>query len=162
MKTASATTALYITFLASCMGAPTPVPAPVAMINIVAAAIDSAVSSGDASPDAPLQGRGAASRSGDMTYYDVGMGSCGVDDSGKGGVDYIVAVSPSVMGGQDDGDNACGRKISINGPNGRVTATIRDKCVSCSPGSIDVSEKVFKEIVGDLGVGRSPVTWSFE
>lgn len=157
MKTACATPAFYAAFMAVSMAAPAPMPAPIAVINIAAAAIDSAQALEDSST--VLEDRGTADRTGDMTYYNVGMGSCGVDDSGKGNVDYIVAVSPSVMGGND---GACGRKVTINGPNGRVTATVHDECPSCAPGSIDVSEKVFKEVVGDLGVGRSAVTWSFD
>lgn len=147
MKTTTTSIALYIAFLASCLAAPTP------LGNGAVAAVEGAAA-------VVLEDRGAATRSGDITYYDVGMGSCGYDDSGKGNSDNIVAVSPDVMGGS--GASACGRKVTIKGPNGEVTATVRDKCVSCGNGSIDVSAKVFKDVVGDLGVGRSAVTWSFQ
>lgn len=148
MKTTATTVAIYIAFLASCLAAPTPLG-------------NSAITTVEGADAVVLEDRGAAIKSGDITYYDVGMGSCGHDDSGKGDSEYIVAVSPDVMGGRGD-DSACGRKVTIKGPNGEVTATVRDKCVSCGSGSIDVSSKVFKDIVGDLGVGRSAVTWSFQ
>lgn len=97
---------------------------------------------------------------GRMTYYDVGLGACGDDDSGLGDTHNIVAVSSSLMPGSGGGD-MCGKKISIKGSNGKeVTATIRDKCPSCPEGGIDVSQKVFKEITGDLGVGKTEVTWT--
>ncbi|KAK5655713.1 hypothetical protein OQA88_5250 [Cercophora sp. LCS_1] len=100
------------------------------------------------------------SRSGAMTYYQVGLGSCGQDDTGKDNLENIVAMSPDMVG--TGGDSNCGRKIHIKGKDGQVvSATVRDKCPSCSPGEIDVSEKVFKEIVGDLGVGRSKVSWTW-
>ncbi|KAK0704629.1 RlpA-like double-psi beta-barrel-protein domain-containing protein-containing protein [Lasiosphaeris hirsuta] len=99
---------------------------------------------------------------GDMTYYEVGMGACGHDDSGKGNTDYIVAVSAGLMGdGGGDRRSMCGRQVVIKGSNGKqVTATVRDKCPSCEDGALDVSEKVFKDVVGDLGVGKTEVSWS--
>ncbi|KAK4167630.1 RlpA-like double-psi beta-barrel-protein domain-containing protein-containing protein [Cladorrhinum sp. PSN259] len=98
---------------------------------------------------------------GHMTYYDVGPGACGHDDSGKGGSHNIVALSAALMP-SSGGGKMCGRKISIKGGNGKeVTATVRDKCPSCPKSGIDVSEKVFREIAGDLGLGRTEVEWSF-
>ncbi|KAK0703848.1 hypothetical protein B0T26DRAFT_757343 [Lasiosphaeria miniovina] len=97
---------------------------------------------------------------GDMTYYEVGVGACGHDDSGQGSVQNIVAVSAALMG-EGPSTNMCNRKISIKGDNGKeVTAVIRDKCPSCDEGALDVSEKVFKDVVGDLGVGRAKVSWT--
>lgn len=99
-------------------------------------------------------------RSGAMTYYQVGLGSCGQDDTGKDNSENIVAMSPDMVGSGDSSN--CGRKIHITGEDGQVvSATVRDKCPSCSPGEIDVSEKVFKAIVGNLGVGRSKVSWTW-
>ncbi|KAK3339999.1 hypothetical protein B0T25DRAFT_561059 [Lasiosphaeria hispida] len=99
---------------------------------------------------------------GDMTYYEVGMGACGYDDSGKGGTDYIVAVSAGLLGNSgEDGSSMCGRQVVIEGSNGKqLTATVRDKCPSYRDDALDVSEKVFKDVVGDLGVGKTQVSWS--
>ncbi|KAK0662981.1 RlpA-like double-psi beta-barrel-protein domain-containing protein-containing protein [Cercophora samala] len=100
-------------------------------------------------------------RHGHMTYYEVGPGACGHDDSGKGDTHNIVAVSSALMSGQGAGD-ACGRKIAIKGHDGKeVTAVVRDKCPSCLPGGIDVSPKVFKELAGNLDVGKTEVSWTF-
>jgi hypothetical protein len=96
---------------------------------------------------------------GAMTYYEVGLCACGHDDSGKGDSENIVAMSAELMG---NGNHMCGRKINIQGKDGQtVEATVHDKCKSCGPGELDVSNKVFKEVVGGLGVGKSKVSWSF-
>ncbi|KAK3691976.1 hypothetical protein B0T22DRAFT_474955 [Podospora appendiculata] len=59
---------------------------------------------------------------GDMTYYEVALGSCGQDDSGKGDTENIVAVSASL-------GNPCGRSVTITASNGnKVAAVVRDKC----------------------------------
>ncbi|KAK4178002.1 RlpA-like double-psi beta-barrel-protein domain-containing protein-containing protein [Triangularia setosa] len=100
-------------------------------------------------------------RHGHMTYYEVGPGACGHNDSGKGDTHNIVAVSSALMSGQGAGD-ACGRKITIKAHDGKkVTAIVRDKCPSCPPGGIDVSAKVFKELAGNLDVGKTEVSWTF-
>ncbi|KAK0719095.1 RlpA-like double-psi beta-barrel-protein domain-containing protein-containing protein [Apiosordaria backusii] len=100
-------------------------------------------------------------RHGHMTYYEVGLGACGHDDSGKGDIDNIVAVSSALMNGHGAGD-ACDRKIAIKGHGGKeVTAVVRDKCPSCPPGGIDVSPKVFRELAGNLDVGKTEVSWTF-
>ncbi|KAK0637381.1 RlpA-like double-psi beta-barrel-protein domain-containing protein-containing protein [Bombardia bombarda] len=100
--------------------------------------------------------KAAGTRTGDMTYYTVGMGACGHDDSGKGDSEYIVAVSESL-----DTDS-CGQTVTIQGSNGNsVQGVVRDKCPSCAEGALDVSEKTFKDLIGDLDVGVAQVTWSF-
>lgn len=95
-----------------------------------------------------------------MTYYDVGPGACGYNDSGKGNTDNIVAVSSALMSGQGAG-KACDRKIAIKANGKEVTAVVRDKCPSCHADAIDVSEKVFRDLIGDLGVGKTEVSWAF-
>lgn len=106
-------------------------------------------------------GGGGGTYSGDLTYYAVGMGSCGVDDSGKDNSENIVAISSDLMGTQSNGNPMCGKTITIFANGKSTTATVRDKCPGCKYGSIDVSEKVFLALFGDLGVGRGSVTWSF-
>lgn len=104
---------------------------------------------------------GSSLFTGAMTYYTVGMGACGFDDSSKDLTDNIVAISKDQMGEQSNGNPLCGKTITITHEGKSVQATIRDKCMGCKSGEIDVSEKVFKEIFGSLDVGRSPVDWNF-
>jgi hypothetical protein len=97
---------------------------------------------------------------GEITYYAVGLGACGEDDSGADQTKNIVAISSSIMTGSN-GDPSCGRTITIESNGKSVTATVRDKCPSCERGSIDVSEKVYLELWGSLDTGRMPVKWQF-
>ncbi|TQV94976.1 hypothetical protein V2A60_009946 [Cordyceps javanica] len=104
---------------------------------------------------------GSGDHSGEITYYAVGLGACGQDDSGKDNTDNIVALSSQLMGAQSNGNPKCGQTITIHANGKSVQATVRDKCPSCAMGSIDVSEKVYKELFGSLESGRQPMTWSF-
>jgi hypothetical protein len=74
---------------------------------------------------------------GDLTYYALGMGACGWDDSGKDQTENIVAISYAVMGEQSNGNPMCGKTISISYGGKTITATIRDKCMGCAPDDID-------------------------
>ncbi|KAH8743410.1 RlpA-like double-psi beta-barrel-protein domain-containing protein-containing protein, partial [Diaporthe sp. PMI_573] len=97
---------------------------------------------------------------GDLTYYMLGLGACGEDDTGRDMTANIVAMSAEVMGLQSNDNPMCGRKIKIyNLANGKAsTGVIRDKCPGCEKGSIDVSQKLFEEL-GDLVEGRIAVSW---
>lgn len=104
---------------------------------------------------------GSGSFSGELTYYAVGMGACGEDDSGKDQTGNIVAISHVKMGTQSNGNPMCGQTITIYANGKSTTATVRDKCMGCAENDIDVSEKIYKELWGDLSTGRSDCTWSF-
>ncbi|KAM9873321.1 allergen Asp F7 [Verticillium dahliae] len=106
----------------------------------------------------PLQ---ASHTKGDMTYYDLGLGSCGLDDSGKDDTDSIVALSHLQMGEQSNDNPFCGRTISIRMGNKITEATVRDKCMGCATEDIDVSKAVFNDLVGSLDAGRVRVEWWF-
>ncbi|KAK0615848.1 RlpA-like double-psi beta-barrel-protein domain-containing protein-containing protein, partial [Bombardia bombarda] len=103
----------------------------------------------------------SATYAGDLTYYAVGLGACGWDDSGKDRTANIVAISHLLMGTQSNGNPYCGRTISISANGKTVQAVVNDKCMGCELAAIDSSEKVFLELFGDLGVGRSEVKWWF-
>ncbi|KAJ3579652.1 hypothetical protein NPX13_g912 [Xylaria arbuscula] len=109
----------------------------------------------------------AMAHSGDMTWYDPGLGACGWTN---GGGDMIVAMSP--------GDMKCGTHRKTLLPLGKIptneciqivnikykgktaNAKIVDKCPSCAAGSIDVSPTVF-QIFEPLGTGRVHVDWEY-
>lgn len=104
---------------------------------------------------------GGASYSGEITYYTVGMGACGEDDTGKDNSENIVALSHLMMGTQSNGNPMCGKTITITANGKTATAVVKDKCMGCAEDDIDVSEKVFDQLFGGLGGGRMPCTWSF-
>ncbi|KAI1433161.1 riboflavine-aldehyde-forming enzyme [Xylaria sp. CBS 124048] len=87
--------------------------------------------------------------SGDMTYFNPGLGSCGQTN---GPNDAIVAMSPADVVGK------CGKSIKINYQGKTATAKVVDTCPSCATGSIDVSPSVFSSLA-PLDLGRVKVTW---
>ncbi|KAL2171324.1 hypothetical protein VTG60DRAFT_3211 [Thermothelomyces hinnuleus] len=100
-------------------------------------------------------------RSGEITYYALGMGSCGIDDSGKDNSDNIVAVSSALMGAQSNGNPMCGKTITVKANGKTAQALVHDKCPSCAANNIDASEKLFLELFGSLDIGRGQVEWYF-
>jgi hypothetical protein len=104
---------------------------------------------------------GSPSYSGDITYYALGMGSCGIDDSGKDHTDNIVAVSSQLMGAQSNGNPMCGKTITIKANGKTIEAKVHDKCPSCAMGDIDGTEKMFVDLFGSLDAGRQKIEWWF-
>ncbi|KAI0535417.1 RlpA-like double-psi beta-barrel-protein domain-containing protein-containing protein [Xylaria digitata] len=105
---------------------------------------------------APITNNAIAERSqtftGDITYYQPGLGACGETNSDS---ENVVAMSPSEYEGN------CGKTITITKDGKTATAKVVDKCPSCASGAIDVSSTVFQSLV-DLSVGRTTVSWSFD
>ncbi|EEU45161.1 uncharacterized protein NECHADRAFT_123159 [Fusarium vanettenii 77-13-4] len=106
-------------------------------------------------------GGSSAAKTGEFTYYDIGMGACGDDDSGKDESENIVALSHLLMGTVSNGNPMCGKTITIKANGKTTTAVVKDKCMGCAVNDIDVSKKCFKEISGDLDAGRIEVEWWF-
>ncbi|EPE09866.1 Barwin-related endoglucanase [Ophiostoma piceae UAMH 11346] len=103
----------------------------------------------------------AESFTGDLTYYNLGLGACGIDSSNQDWTQNVVALNDEQMGTLSNTNPYCGRTITISGNGKTTTGTILDKCMGCVWGDIDVSEKAFTEIFGSLDVGRGKVTWWF-
>jgi hypothetical protein len=109
-----------------------------------------------------------AKYSGDITYYDLGLGACGYDDAGT--TEHIVALShvdwykrgSGTSLGIDMPNHAwCDQTITITADGKSTTALVHDICPGCDSGSIDVSDNVFVALFGSLEAGRKTVTWSF-
>jgi outer membrane biosynthesis protein TonB len=120
----------------------------------------------DAAPKQNVVSGGGSSKpsdshTGELTYYDVGMGACGFDDSGKDNSENIVAISHLVMGTQSNGNPMCDQTITISAKGKTVTATVRDKCMGCAANDVDVSKAAFLELFGSLDLGRTEVEWWF-
>lgn len=107
-----------------------------------AAVIDTRSPSADAS---------AASYSGEMTYFNPGLGACGQTNNDN---DAVCAVSSAVY----NSGGACGKTATIHYNGKTVTCKVVDLCPSCATGNIDVSPSVF-QTVSPLSAGRIPVTW---
>ncbi|KAI1274009.1 hypothetical protein F5Y07DRAFT_374744 [Xylaria sp. FL0933] len=108
--------------------------------------------------------------SGDITYYTLGLGSCGYDDSGVDTTKNIVAISRVDWYARGSGTSLgidmpnhpwCDQTITITADGKSTTALVHDICPSCASGSIDVSESVFMDLFGSLDAGRSTASWTF-
>jgi len=92
--------------------------------------------------------------SGQFTYFAVGMGACGKQNTDD---DFIVALNtPSWAGGSHCFDTIT---ITINGKTG--TAQIVDRCESCGPEDLDFSLGLFHYFGGTEGQGVMQGTWSY-
>lgn len=103
------------------------------------------------------------SYTGDLTWYQVGMGSCGETSSPS---DHIVAVSHVIMsaynGANPNANPLCNKYVSIKGVDGTTyPGKIVDTCPGCDESSLDLSEDFFN-LVTNNGDGRvHDIEWSF-
>jgi hypothetical protein len=95
--------------------------------------------------------------SGDMTYYETGLGACGWTNVDT---DMIIAMPFEMMGTLSNSNPYCGRTISITANGVTATATVADKCMGCVGYSIDMSPSLFQKFY-PLGDGRKTCTWEF-
>ena len=110
----------------------------------------------------PLPSGRGGPYTGDLTYYDPGLGACGV--TSKNG-DHIVAVShiiyDAVSTSSDPNANPlCGKKIRARKDNKSVDLTVVDRCTGCEPTDIDITMDVFASLA-DIDQGRVPVEWNW-
>ncbi|KAK3670369.1 hypothetical protein LTR78_009722 [Recurvomyces mirabilis] len=123
-----------------------------------------------ASPQYSLARRSDVTHTGDMTWYDVGVGSCGNISSFS---EHIVALSPAHMGSVPNPNlnPICGSTITIEqsvlqGFGVVLLETYADTPVSrptgpsCGPNAIDCSSSLFKAVAPN-GDGRVVVDWRF-
>ena len=116
-------------------------------------------------PPAPVAAQAASNPSGpvysgDITFYDVGMGSCGRYNTAD---QPVVALAVSMMNNPANPNNnpLCGKTITISYGGTTHQATVVDTCHDCSRESIDLSTSLFK-LVAPGGDGRvHGVQWWF-
>ncbi|KAL1296914.1 hypothetical protein AAFC00_004525 [Neodothiora populina] len=105
---------------------------------------------------------------GDLTYYDTGLGSCGITSSDK---DNIVAVSHIIFDAASTGSNPnanplCGLMIRAKrydeevGADRSVDLKVVDRCVGCKSTDLDVSPGAFEQMA-PIASGRVDVTWAW-
>jgi hypothetical protein len=106
----------------------------------------------------------------DMTYYTIGLGSCGFDDSGLDLTKPVVAIDSSLWdsvstatsyGLNEPAHPFCNQEITIKYNGQTTTGIVRDRCAGCVKDAIDVSEMIFDDLVGGTGAGRVQVEWYF-
>lgn len=118
-----------------------------------------------ATSDDDNSGSSSGTFTGQATYYDTGLGSCGITSSNS---DYIVAVShllydgfDGYTGGDPNSNPICGKNIKANYQGKSVTVTVVDRCTGCALRDLDFSPTAFTQLA-DQSLGRlSGMTWSF-
>jgi expansin (peptidoglycan-binding protein) len=113
---------------------------------------------------APATGGGLASGTGQLTFYNIGMGigSCGFPQASDS--DYVVAVNSDDMnsgyGGNPNNNPMCGQPISITYNGITVVGKVYDSCPTCAKGDLDLSPGLFNNF-GSASAGRlSGATWT--
>jgi len=99
---------------------------------------------------------------GDLTYYAIGLGSCGMTNTDS---EAVVALAHGMMTanwpGNPNDNPLCNKQVSITYGGVTKTATIVDTCEGCDGASLDLSDTLFADFA-DLGVGRlTGATWTF-
>ncbi|SPO30135.1 uncharacterized protein UTRI_05974 [Ustilago trichophora] len=101
---------------------------------------------------------------GHATYYDTGLGACGIVNSDT---DPIVAISKDVFeqynpsSGNPNHNSLCGRKVEISWKGKKTLAFAMDECPSCYPTSLDMSPSVFEALdCKDKGI-LDGIQWRF-
>ncbi|KAL4966210.1 RlpA-like double-psi beta-barrel domain-containing protein [Aspergillus stella-maris] len=110
----------------------------------------------------PLPTSNGGPYTGDLTYYDPGLGSCGITSTSS---EKICAVSHTVFdaaltSGNPNENPLCGLKLRIRRGESSVDVTVVDRCPGCEVDDLDVSSSVFEEL-GDLAEGRVTVQWAW-
>ncbi|EIN04075.1 hypothetical protein PUNSTDRAFT_138805 [Punctularia strigosozonata HHB-11173 SS5] len=102
---------------------------------------------------------------GDVTFFEPGLGACGQTNSAS---DSIVAISSTLfqsLQGATANPNAnpvCGKTITANFQGKTATVTIVDACPGCAQFDLDFSPAAFSQLA-DPSVGRlTGVTWDFD
>ncbi|KAG0170085.1 hypothetical protein DFQ28_002512 [Apophysomyces sp. BC1034] len=84
------------------------------------------------------------------------QGACGPMENDES---LIVALNRPQYGNMSKKSKWCGKKIRVTGPKGSMTVTVNDACPGCSHGDLDLTPRVFKEVVGDMVKGVGKITW---
>ncbi|CAJ2508137.1 Uu.00g093230.m01.CDS01 [Anthostomella pinea] len=130
------------------------------LIAAIAAALATASANPVENPDA-VEPR-AAPFTGDLTFYEPGLGACGVtNDNG----DNVVAVSQLLFdhktpGGNPNKNPLCGRKINVHHGGKTQLFTVQDRCTGCKLHDLDATVTFFEKFTSP-DKGRIPITWTW-
>lgn len=104
----------------------------------------------------------SGSFSGEGTFYDTGLGSCGVTSTDT---DYIVAISHEMYdkytpNGNPNHNTLCGKKIKASYKGNTVEVTVVDRCEGCSYYDLDFSPSAFSDLASQ-SLGRIDINWDW-
>lgn len=100
---------------------------------------------------------------GDITHYEVGLGSCGTINTNN---QDVVALSVAMManGGNPNTNRKCQTQITLVNPTdgSHTSATVVDTCQACAYGDVDLSPSLF-DTMAPTGNGRvHQIQWEFD
>jgi len=115
----------------------------------------------DEAQDLPLP-TNTAQHAGDLTYYDPGLGACGIVSDSS---DSVVSVSHYVFdavqkGGNPNQNVLCGKTIRATKRERSVDLTVVDRCTGCQPNDLDTTTGVFDRLA-EREEGRVDVVWAW-
>ncbi|KAL8683611.1 MAG: hypothetical protein Q9186_000383 [Xanthomendoza sp. 1 TL-2023] len=143
--------------------APVPIPQPAAPAPAPAPApVTPPKSNANANPNSGSTascGKVGMPCSGDITFYDTGLGACGWTNDGLS--ENVFALAHGMMGAQSNGNPFCGRsaEVTLNGKT--VVGKLVDKCGGCEGQSIDLGHKMFQALADEAKGRISDVKWRF-
>ncbi|EGC33310.1 hypothetical protein DICPUDRAFT_92439 [Dictyostelium purpureum] len=100
--------------------------------------------------------------SGVASYYnDAGTGACGTPINAR--TDMIVAIPTSYWTNPSNpnADPLCNSRIRVTHNGRSVELAVVDKCPTCGPNKIDISESAFIKLDGSTTRGIIDITWEF-
>lgn len=100
--------------------------------------------------------------SGEGTYYDTGLGACGITNVDT---DFICAISKDLFDqytpkGNPNNNSLCGKKIRAFYGSNSVEVTVVDRCEGCAYNDLDFSPSAF-DLIADHALGRIDITWEW-
>ncbi|EQK97956.1 hypothetical protein G6O67_004842 [Ophiocordyceps sinensis] len=91
---------------------------------------------------------------GEITYFNPGLGACG-ETNGDG--DAVAALSASLF----DAERPCNRNIRVSYQGRSLTVRVVDRCQACAHDDVDLSPSAFQHVIGDLALGRVTASWEW-
>jgi expansin (peptidoglycan-binding protein) len=110
----------------------------------------------------PLPTSNGGPYTGDLTYYDPGLGSCGITSTSSENICAVshVVFDAALTSGNPNENPLCGLRLRIRRGDRSVDVKVVDRCPGCNVDDLDVSSSVFEEL-GDLAEGRVTVEWAW-
>ncbi|KAB5594584.1 hypothetical protein CTheo_1906 [Ceratobasidium theobromae] len=107
----------------------------------------------------------AGTHTGQLTYFEIGLGACGWWNRND---EWVAAIShelydnyPGYAGGNPNNNPVCGRTASITYGGKTITVGIVDRCEGCALWDVDLSPSAFQQFA-PLASGRLyGATWHF-
>ncbi|KAK4220540.1 RlpA-like double-psi beta-barrel-protein domain-containing protein-containing protein [Podospora fimiseda] len=103
-----------------------------------------------------------ARATGDLTWYNTGLGACGFWNNDNELVAALNAPTfdPKTPGGNPNKNTLCNKKIRVTYQGKSVDVKVVDRCPGCNANALDLSPAAFKKLAS-LDKGRIVGTWNW-